>query len=132
MRSAQSARRSPETKKVVSSVRSSCSKTPTCTKAIHDSAIAANRNSVVTSSEGRAPIARPNKPAMIQPSKGRKRMVWYIRPASPLHQIDVLNSDRSAVAEIDDHDRQSDRRLRGGDSQDQKRIDLPHQIAEMR
>src|SRR5262245_33512365 len=48
--------------------------------------------------------------------------------ASALHEIDVFDRDGAAVAEIDDEDGKADRRLGGGDGQDEEREDLPHQI----
>ena len=43
-----------------------------------------NRNSVVMSSDGRGPMTRPNRPAIRQPSSGRKTMVWYMGlPSAP-------------------------------------------------
>ena len=58
----------------------------------------------------------PNRPAMTAPSSGRKTMAAYIR-RSALHQVDVLDRDRAAVAEIDDEDGKADRRLGRGDGQ---------------
>ena len=51
--------------------------------------------------------------------------------ASALHEIDVFDRDRAAVAEIDDEDGKADRRLAGGDRQHEEREDLAHQIAEI-
>ena len=53
-------------------MRSSTWPKPTRTKAIQDSTMDANRNAVVTISDGRGPMMRPKKPAIRQPSSGRK------------------------------------------------------------
>src|ERR1700720_1477929 len=61
----------------------------------------------VTSCAPRSPIARPKKPAMIAAIRGRKTTATA--KASALHHVDVLDSDRAAVAEIDDEDGEADR-----------------------
>ena len=83
MRSAQSNLRSPDCTKVRIATRASVWPKPTLKKAIHDSAIDANRKPVVTSSDGRSPIRRPNRPAMIAPSSGRKTIASYMSALSP-------------------------------------------------
>src|SRR5690348_4032477 len=50
--------------------------------------------------------------------------------ASALHEIDVFDRDGAAVAEVDDEDGEPDRCFGGGDGQDEKRENLPHQIVE--
>src|SRR5215467_8568230 len=52
-------------------------------------------------------------------------------PPSALHQIDVLNRNRSAIAVKHDQDCKTDGRLRGGDRQDQQRVNLSDDVAEM-
>src|SRR3954463_11039832 len=49
---------------------------------------------------------------------------------SALHQIDVLNRDRAAVAEIDHQDGETDRGFSGRDGEHQEREDLPDDVAE--
>src|SRR5262245_54755034 len=64
----------------------------------------------VTSCEPRSPrAARPKKPEMMAPSRGRKTIATAKSLA--LHQIDVFDRDGAAVAEIDDEDGKADRRL---------------------
>src|SRR5471032_980893 len=94
----------------------------TSLKATTDSAAAANRQPVVTSSLARAPMMRPNSHAMTEPKMGRKTISEYI---SALHQIDVLNRDGAAVAEIDDQDGKADGGLGGGHGQDEQRTPAP-------
>ncbi|MEJ0044489.1 MAG: hypothetical protein WDM81_20730 [Rhizomicrobium sp.] len=65
---------------------------------------------VVTISEARAPITRPNRPAMADAMMGRKTIAAYI---SALHQVDVFHGDGAAVAEIDDEDGEPDGGFRG-------------------
>src|SRR3954468_19956188 len=81
------------------------------------------------------------------PSRGRKtiawtmiysfRMIWsenrcplFRIMRSALHQIDVLNRDRAAVAEIDHQDGKTDRGFSGRDGEHQEREDLPDDVAE--
>jgi hypothetical protein len=52
----------------------------------------------------------------------------FIHAGSALHQIDVFNRDRAAVAEIDDQDGQPDRRLGRGDGQHEQREHLADEI----
>ena len=47
-----------------------------------------------------------------------------------LHHVDIFNVDRAAVAEEDTQDGQTNRRLCGGNRQDEQRKDLPDQIAQ--
>ena len=49
----------------------------TVVKAMTDSAADTNRKPVVTSSDARAPMMRPNRPAMAEPMMGRKTMAAY-------------------------------------------------------
>src|SRR5579883_761782 len=68
-------------------------------------------------------------PARMAPSSGRKTIAWIIA-GSALHQIDVFNRDRAAVAEIHHQDRKSDRGLGGRNRQHQERKDLADDVAE--
>src|ERR1700691_3360557 len=86
----------------------------TSLNATSDSARETNNSPVVTSSEARAPMTRPNRPAMTEPMMGRKTMAAYI---SALHHVDVLNRDGAAVAEIDHKNGKPDCRLGGGDGE---------------
>src|ERR1043166_8969918 len=132
IRSAHSTCRSPDTMNGASTTRASWWPKPTCTKPIQESTIEANSSTVVTSSDGRAPITRPNRPAMALPSSGRKTIAWYmLGPCSALHQVHVFHRDRAAVAEVDDEDREPDRSLRGGNGEHDEREHLADQVAEM-
>src|SRR3954471_20000403 len=71
---------------------------------------------------------RPNSPARAEPRMGRKTIREYI---SALHQIDVLNRDGAAVAEIDDQDGKADGGLGGGHGQDEQREHLSYQVAQI-
>src|SRR3990172_1963229 len=53
-----------------------------------------------------------------------------MRP-SALHQIDVFDRDRTAIAEIDHENGEPDRRFRGRDREHQKRVNLAHDVAHM-
>src|SRR5436190_4868362 len=53
-----------------------------------------------------------------------------MRPALTLHQIDVFNRDRAAVAEIHDQHGKTDRGFGGGDRQHQHRKHLADEVAE--
>src|SRR4051812_29922540 len=100
----------------------------TSLNATSDRARETNSRPVVTSSLARAPITRPNSPAMAEPMMGRKTIREYI---STLHHVDVLNRDGAAVAEIDHQDRQADGGLGGGHGEDEQREDLAHQVAQI-
>src|SRR5580704_9943709 len=116
--------------KFASMMRASSWPKPTRTRAIHDSSMAANRKTVVTSSDGRGPMTRPNSPAIRQPSNGSRTIAWYMA-CSALHQVDVFDRDRAAVAVVSNQDRKPDRRLGCRDGENQQRVDLAHEIAEM-
>src|SRR5437764_15300668 len=105
--------------KLASMTRVSLWPKPTRHSAIHDSSMAANRKSVVTSSDGRGPMTRPNSPAIRQPSSGSRTIAWYM---SALHQIDVFDGDRAAVAIVRNQKRKADRRLGSCHGQHQKRV----------
>src|SRR5690242_21565791 len=63
------------------------------------------------------------------PKSGRKTIAWTIM-GSALHQIDVFDRDRAAVAEIHHQDGEPDRSLGGGYRQHQQRKDLADDVAE--
>src|SRR5262245_41561287 len=66
---------------------------------------------------------------MIAPISGRKTIAWYM-PPSALHEIDVRNRDRAAVAEIDHEYRKPDGGFGGRDREHQQRIDLADDVAQ--
>src|SRR5688572_23861058 len=73
------------------------------------------------------------RPARIAPINGMRTAKVYMRLwPSALHQIDVFDRDRAAVAEVDDEDGEADGGLGGGHGQNQHGEDLAHQVAEMR
>src|SRR2546423_523926 len=82
----------------------------------------------VTISAPRSPITRPKKPAMKAASSGRKTTATA--KCSAPHHPDVLDLDRAAVAEIDDQDREADRRLGRRHGQHEHREDLANEIVE--
>src|SRR5208282_1599503 len=65
---------------------------------------------------------------MMAPRSGRTTMASYM-PLT-LHQIDVRNRDRAAVAEIGDEDREPDRGFRRRDREHKQRIDLADDVAQ--
>src|SRR6185437_7509003 len=69
------------------------------------------------------------RPASTAPISGRKTIAWII-DALALHQIDVFNRDRAAVAEIHHQYRQTDRGFRCGHRQHQQRKHLADDVAE--
>src|SRR3954468_23959127 len=66
---------------------------------------------------------------MIAPIRGRNTIAWIIG-ALAFHQIDVFDRDRTAIAEIHDQYRKSDRRFRCRHRQHQKREHLPDDVSE--
>src|SRR5438105_14132230 len=82
----------------------------------------------VTSWAPRSPIARPKKPAINAASSGRK--TTRTANASALHHVDVLDLERAAIAEIDDQDGETDRRLSRRDGQHEHREDLADEIVQ--
>src|SRR6185437_10658062 len=80
----------------------------------------------VTICAPRSPRALPKKPAIAAASSGRKTITTAT--ASALHHIDVFDLDRPAVAEIDDEDRQPDRRLGRRHGQHEHREDLAGKV----
>src|SRR3984957_847830 len=99
----------------------------TMTKAIQERTKQTPSRPVVTYSAPRAPIQGPKMPAMRKPRSGRKTISWY--KVSALQRIDVLNSDRAAIAVIGHQDRKADCGLRRGDRQNEEREGLPRQVA---
>src|SRR5262245_16346093 len=81
-------------------------------------------------SERCRPMKRPKRPAMMDPRRGNATISVYIFDRSALHQIDVLNRDGAAVAEVDDEDGEADRGFGGGDRQHEEREDLTGQVAQ--
>src|SRR3954462_8649854 len=82
----------------------------------------------VTSCDPRKPICRPKNPAIMAASSGRKTTAAATGSAS--HHVNIFNLDRTAVAEIDDQDCQTDRRLGRRDSQHEHRKDLADKIVQ--
>src|SRR5436309_6198190 len=82
----------------------------------------------VTSWDARSPIARPKNPAMKAANNGRK--TTRTANASALHHVDVLDLDRAAVTEVDDQDREADRRLGGGHGQYEHQQETAYEIVE--
>ena len=62
---------------------------------------------------------RPNRPAIAEPRMGRKTAQTSIASQPFIAEIDVLNRDGAAVAEIDDQDGKADGSLGGGHGQDE-------------
>src|SRR5690606_22574940 len=92
------------------------------------SAQLANSAPVVMIFDGTLPITRWPSPATRAASSGRKTIAWIT--GLPLHPVGIVDGDGAAAAEIDDDDREPDRRFAGGDGQHEHREDLPDQIAE--
>src|ERR1700694_2637435 len=66
---------------------------------------------------------------MIAPSSGRKTIASYMPPLT-LHQIDVFDRNRAAIAVIGDQDGKPDGGLGGSDREHQQCIDLADDVAE--
>src|ERR1700709_973493 len=77
----------------------------------------------------RSPSQRPNKPEIREPKSGAKTAMAKIT-VSALHQINILDRDRTAVAEVGDDNGETDRRLGGGDRQHEHGKDLAGEIAQ--
>src|SRR5271167_4269612 len=86
------------------------------------------RAAQVTSCAPRSPITRPKKPAMTAARRGKKTTATATQSA--FHHIDVLNRDRAPVAEIDDEDRETDRRFRRRNCQHEHRKGLADEVAQ--
>src|SRR5262245_16245121 len=83
-------------------------------------------------SERCLPMKRPNSPAMMQPSSGRKTIAAYIVVGSALHQVDVFDRDGAAVAEIDDENGEADGGFGRGHGQHEEREHLAREVAQER
>src|SRR5258708_35847796 len=81
----------------------------------------------VTSWAPRSPVQRPNNPAMMAATSGRKTAAM-LTSISALHQVDVFDFDGAAIAEIDEQDGEADRRLGGRDGQHEHGEDLADEI----
>src|SRR5690606_11879317 len=127
---AQLSSKTPESNQVKSSVVRLAPCSPTSTKTATDSSAAMISAPQVTACAPRSPSTRPNSPARIAPTSGRKTIRTSIAAASTLHHVDVFDRDRAAVAEKHHEDGQADRRLRGGDGQDEHGEDLADQVVE--
>src|SRR6516225_10322947 len=92
------------------------------------SAADSKRAPQVTSCAPRSPITRPKKPAMTAAMSGRKTTATA--KTSALHHVDVLDRDRAPVAEVDNQDRETDRRLRRRNCQHEHRKRLPDEVAQ--
>src|SRR5579863_3612542 len=110
---------------------SSWPNTPTLKKAIQERKAQMPSRIVVTSSELRSPIWRPNRPATRKPRSGRKTIRSYML-VSTLQRVDVFNRDRAAIAVIGHQDRQADRRFGRRHRQDEQRENLAREIPETR
>src|SRR5689334_7356629 len=126
-RSAQSTFRSPASVQVKSETTRLCWWRATSTKMKVASTAERIISPQVTIWAPRSPIQRPKKPAMKAPRSGPKTARTAM---SALHQVDVFDRDGAAVAEVDDEDGEADRRLGGGDGEDEHGEDLADQVAE--
>src|SRR5450631_4442563 len=131
-RNAQATASWPEVSQLATGMTSACSSwpNPTMKKAIHERNAQTPSGIVVTSSELRAPICRPNRPATRKPSSGRKTIRSYML-VSTLQRVDVFNRDRAAIAVVGHQDRQADRRLGRRHREDEQREHLAGQVAEI-
>src|SRR5262249_25593236 len=59
---------------------------------------------------------------------GSRTIAWYM---SALHQVDVFDRDRAAVAIVRHQKGKADRRLGGRHGQHQERVDLADEVADM-
>src|SRR5262245_39454675 len=134
MRNAQSTDTPPAwMKRSTGTVKGSLSLKATRKKAIHDSTAQTTRKPDVMYSQARAPICEPPRPAIRKPMSGRKTIAWYIRGLpSALHEIDVFDRDRAAVAIEDDEDGEPDRCFSGRDGEHEQRENLSDKIAQRR
>src|SRR6516225_8183598 len=82
----------------------------------------------VTSCAPRSPITRPKNPAMTAARNGRKTTATAKQSA--LHHVDVFDRDRTSVAEVDDEDRETDRRFRRRYRQHEHRKGLADEVAQ--
>src|SRR5438270_3398583 len=69
------------------------------------------------------------RPATMAPSSGRKTIAWTML-GSALHQIDVFNRDRAAIAVVHYEHGKTDRRFRRGHCEYQQREHLADNVAQ--
>src|SRR3546814_20740873 len=74
------------------------------------------------------PVTSRRSRATKTASSGRKAIAWIT--CLPLQPVSIVDVDGAASAEIDDQNREPDRRLAGGDGQYEHREHLPDKIAE--
>src|SRR5258708_14059587 len=127
-RNAQATSNEPETIQVKMSMVRPAPPSATSQNITMPSTAASDIAPQVTSWAARSPIRRPPRPAMIAPISGRKTIAAYTR--STFHLIDVLDRDGAAVPEIDHQDGEPDRRLGGGDGEDEHREQLPDHVVQ--
>src|SRR5215472_11114891 len=92
------------------------------------SAADSKRAPQVTSCAPRSPITRPKKPAITAAMSGRK--TTPTAKTSALHNVDVLDRDRASIAEVDNQNRQTDRRFRRCYRQHEHRKRLADEVAQ--
>src|SRR6056297_3626135 len=95
----------------------------------HDRRQDRNRKPVAAHCAAASPMNFQPKPQISAPTSGAKRMIVSI--ASALHHVDVFDVDGAPVAEEADEDGEPDCRLRRRDRENEKREDLPDQIAQI-
>src|SRR6185436_419995 len=94
---------------------------------------------IVTMCAPRRPTVLPNRPAMTAPASGasgtHSSVDWESVDASAMssafERVELVDVDRRAVAEQHDQDREADRRLGGGDGQDEEDEHLACHVAEI-
>src|SRR5206468_9167334 len=94
---------------------------------------------IVTMCEPRRPTVLPNRPAMMDPASGasgtHSSVDWDSVDASAmssaLERVELVDVDRRAVAEQHHQDREADRRLGRGHSQDEEHENLPGHVAQV-
>src|SRR5579863_10310736 len=114
--------KSPETIQLISGMVTVCPSPTTSMNTNTDSTAEAATSSEVISWAALSPITRPNRPAMAEPSRGRKTIAACIRLA--LHPVDVFDGDGAAVTEEHHDERQTDRGFSRGHGQDEHGEDL--------
>src|ERR1019366_4982665 len=92
---------------------------------------------IVTRCAPARPTCLPKRPATSEPTSGasgtaRRRPGEKVAAmASAFERIELVDGDRRARAEEHDEDRQADRRLGGGDGEDEEDEDLAAHVAEV-
>src|SRR5689334_15649975 len=130
-RSAKATSTPPATIHENSGITRTCSLACMSRKSGMPSAADSSKAPQVTSCAPRSPMTRPEKPAMIAASSGRKTTAkTKAQPPSALHHVDVFDPDRAAVAEVDDEDGKAYCRFRRGNRQNEHREGLADQIVE--